>query len=44
MNKEVTATNILCLMNMVTAEELIDDEDYDGIFFFIMFVHKPKKI
>lgn len=32
MNKEVTATNILCLMNMVTAEELIDDEDYDEIY------------
>lgn len=29
-NKEIQATNVLCLMNMVTAEELVDDEDYDG--------------
>ncbi|XP_047143470.1 splicing factor U2AF 65 kDa subunit isoform X4 [Hydra vulgaris] len=32
LNKEITATNILCLMNMVVAEELMDDEDYDEIF------------
>jgi len=31
-NQEVQATNVLCLMNMVTAEELISDEDYDEIF------------
>ena len=30
LSKDVMATNILCLMNMVTAEELMDDEDYDG--------------
>lgn len=29
---EVQATNILCLMNMVTEEELQDEEDYDEIF------------
>ncbi|XP_047143358.1 splicing factor U2AF 65 kDa subunit isoform X2 [Hydra vulgaris] len=32
LSKEITATNILCLMNMVVADELIDDEDYDEIF------------
>lgn len=32
LSKDVMATNILCLMNMVTAEELMDDEDYDEIF------------
>jgi len=32
LSKEVTATNVLCLMNMVTPEELMDDEDYDEIF------------
>lgn len=31
-SKEIQATNILCLMNMVTPEELLDDEDYDEIF------------
>jgi len=30
--KEIEATNVLCLMNMVTPEELMDDEDYDEIF------------
>jgi len=29
---EVEATNILCLMNMVSEEELQDEEDYDEIF------------
>lgn len=32
LNKEVTPTHILCLMNMVTADELKEDEDYDEIF------------
>jgi len=32
MSREITATNVLCLMNMVSAEELMDDEDYDEIF------------
>lgn len=32
LNKEVVATNILCLMNMITADELTDDEDYDDLF------------
>jgi len=32
LTKEATATNILCLMNMVTADELQEDEDYDEIF------------
>lgn len=31
-SKEIQATNVLCLMNMVTPEELVDDEDYDEIF------------
>jgi splicing factor U2AF subunit len=31
-SKEIQATNILCLMNMVTPDELMDDEDYDEIF------------
>jgi len=30
--QEVEATNVLCLMNMVTADELQGDEDYDEIF------------
>jgi len=32
LTKEVMATNVLCLMNMVSPEELVDDEDYDEIF------------
>lgn len=32
LNKEVVATNVLCLMNMVSPEELQSDEDYDEIF------------
>lgn len=32
LNKEVVATQVLCLMNMVSAEELQSDEDYDEIF------------
>ena len=32
--KEIEATNVLCLMNMVTPEELMDDEDYDGLFYY----------
>lgn len=32
LNSEVQPTNVLCLMNMVSAEELEDDEDYDEIF------------
>jgi len=32
LSKVVMATNVLCLMNMVTAEELVDDETYDEIF------------
>jgi hypothetical protein len=24
-------TEVLCLMNMVTAEDLLDDEDYEGM-------------
>lgn len=32
MSREITATNVLCLMNMVSPEELMDDEDYDEIF------------
>jgi len=32
LNKEVVPTNVLCLMNMVSAEELQSDEDYDEIF------------
>jgi len=31
-NQEVRPTNVLCLMNMVTADELVSDEDYDEIF------------
>jgi len=31
-NQEVQATNVLCLMNMVTPDELVGDEDYDEIF------------
>lgn len=31
-SKEIQSTNVLCLMNMVTPEELVDDEDYDEIF------------
>ena len=26
----MSATNVLCLMNMVTADDLVDDEEYDG--------------
>ena len=25
-----TASTVLCLMNMVTEEELVDDEEYEG--------------
>merc|ERR1711973_551395 len=32
LSKAITATNVLCLMNMVTAEELESDETYDEIF------------
>jgi len=32
MSKEVVATQVLCLMNMVTPEELQGDEDFDEIF------------
>jgi len=32
LTKAITATNVLCLMNMVTAEELVSDETYDEIF------------
>ncbi|XP_066910518.1 splicing factor U2AF 65 kDa subunit-like [Clytia hemisphaerica] len=31
-SKEIQSTNVLCLMNMITPEELMDDEDYDEIF------------
>lgn len=30
------ATEVLCLLNMVTEEELVDDDEYEGMFF------KPK--
>lgn len=30
-------TEVLCLMNMVTEEELKDDEEYEGIFGFSLF-------
>lgn len=26
------ATEVLCLMNMITEEELLDDEEYEGLF------------
>lgn len=32
LSKEVSATNVLCLMNMVTSDDLVDDEEYDEIF------------
>lgn len=32
LSKAITATNVLCLMNMVTADELENDETYDEIF------------
>ena len=32
LTKEITATNVLCLMNMVSPDELVSDEDYDEIF------------
>ena len=25
------ATEVLCLMNMITEEELLDDEEYEGL-------------
>ena len=31
-------TNVLCLLNMVSEEELMDDEEYDGRFYFCVFV------
>ena len=29
-------TTVLCLMNMVGEDELVDDEEYDGILFCLM--------
>ena len=28
------ATEVLCLMNMITEEELLDDEEYEGLIFY----------
>ena len=31
-------TNVLCLLNMVSEEELMDDEEYDGRFISLFFL------
>ena len=34
----MSATNVLCLMNMVTADDLVDDEEYDGNIYWYLFL------
>lgn len=41
-NGEMLPTAVLQLLNMVTPEELVDDEEYEGLyynFFFFIFIH-----
>lgn len=34
-------SRVICLMNMVTSDELINDEEYEGKFFRLFLVSKP---
>ncbi len=37
------ATEVLCLMNMVTEEELMDDEEYEGGWCLLLFIEYLKR-
>lgn len=32
------ATEVLCLLNMVSEDELVDDDEYDGMCFYFKFI------
>ena len=36
----VPTTEVLCLLNMVTEEELVDDDEYEGLFVWF-YMHIP---
>lgn len=41
-NGEMVPTTVLQLLNMVTPEELVDDEEFEGLYynnFFFIFIH-----
>ncbi len=33
-----STTEVLCLLNMVTEEELLDDDEYEGKYFILKFI------
>jgi len=37
-------TEVLCLMNMITEQDLEDEEEYEGIFFLILYYYQSASV